>query len=50
MPIDVALVVSGVALLSSAAGVVVGTRSERRRLVRQLPDEAQAWLDQRASA
>ncbi|HEX2699860.1 MAG TPA: hypothetical protein VHM89_06610 [Acidimicrobiales bacterium] len=49
MPIDLVLVVSGVALLSSAAGVVVGARSERRRLVRGLPDQAQAWLDQHSS-
>lgn len=49
MPIDVVLVVSGVALMASAAGIVLGTRSERRRLVRQLTDEAQAWLDQRAT-
>jgi len=49
MPVDLVLVVTGVALLTSAAGVVVGTRAERRRLVRRLPDAAQAWLDQRTS-
>lgn len=49
MPLDLVLVLSGVALISSAGGIVIGTRSERRRLVRRLPDEAQAWLDQRAS-
>ncbi|MGI8684694.1 MAG: hypothetical protein ACR2MO_06340 [Acidimicrobiales bacterium] len=49
MPLDLVLVLSGVALISSAGGILVGGRAERRRLVRRLPDEAQAWLDQRAS-
>lgn len=49
MALDVALVVTGVALLSATAGIVVGTRTERRRMLRQLTDEAQAWLDQRTS-
>ncbi len=49
MPLDLVLVLSGVALILSAGGILVGARSERRRLVRRLPDEAQAWLDQRAS-
>lgn len=49
MPIDQVLVLAGVALLSSATGILIGSWSERRRLFRELTDEAQAWLDQRAS-
>ena len=50
MPLDQILVLAGVTLLSSAAGVVIGSRAEQRRLMRQLSDEAQDWLDRRASA
>lgn len=50
MPLDQILVLAGVTLLSSAAGVMIGTRLEQRRLARQLTDEAQDWLDRHASA
>lgn len=46
---DQVLVVVGVALFSWASGVLIGTRSERVRLMRRLTDEAQDWLDQHSS-
>lgn len=49
MPLDHILVLAGVTLFSSAAGVMIGTRAEQRRLMRQLTEEAQEWLDQRSS-
>lgn len=50
MPLDQILVLAGVTLLSSAAGVMIGTRTEQRRLMRQLTDDAQDWLDRQASS
>lgn len=49
MGADQALVVVGVALFSWSTGVLIGTRWERRRLVRSLTDEAQEWLEQHSS-
>lgn len=45
MAIDQLLVLTGVALISSAAGAAAVLRGERRRAVRRVADEAQAWLD-----
>lgn len=50
IPVGEAMVLVGVALLSSAVGVLIGAYSERRRLVHDLTDEAQVWLDHRASS
>ena len=50
MPLDQILVLAGVTLLSSAVGVMIGTRTEQRRLMRQLTDETQEWLDRQASS
>lgn len=44
------LIGSGVSMMAAAAGMVVGRRVEFRRLVRAMAAEAQAWLDERASA
>ncbi|MGQ0521873.1 MAG: hypothetical protein ACT4PX_12105 [Actinomycetota bacterium] len=41
---------TGVSMMAAAAGMVVGRRVELRRLVRAMTAEAQAWLDERASA
>ncbi|HET9442549.1 MAG TPA: hypothetical protein VFO65_04455 [Acidimicrobiales bacterium] len=40
------LVLVGVALFSSSTGLLLGARAEQRRMMRQLTDEAQEWLDQ----
>lgn len=44
------LVGSGVSMMAAAAGMVAGRRLELRRLVRAMTADAQAWLDERASA
>ena len=49
MALGYVLAGAGLSLISVAAGLVIGGRCEFRRLARHMTDEAQDWLDRRAS-